>query len=279
MAEGSEVAATPGGEARAVEGPPVAQGLPMRRYKLTIAYDGTDFHGWQAQSPRACTEPPVRTVAGVVRAALIERLRQPVTLVGASRTDAGVHADGQVAHFDAATSIPVDRLASAINSRLPQDVEVTVAEVVPAAFDAISGAKSKQYRYRIFNSTHRPLLQRRFVWHCWYRLDLGRMNDAAARLLGTHNFAGFAAAGHNRRSTVRTVLACRVEHDPPQVHVVVEGDGFLYNMVRIIAGTLVEVARGRCDPGAIDRVLSTGDRRLAGPTLPPHGLCLEWIRY
>jgi tRNA pseudouridine38-40 synthase len=251
--------------------------MPTQRYKATIAYDGSGFHGWQKQEPPGLE--PLRTVQGVVEATLIRLLGQPVNLIGASRTDAGVHANGQVAQFDADTPIPIERLADAINSRLPDDAEVRYVEPAPPGFHVISDVMSKQYRYRLFNTTHRPLWLRHVVYHCWVPLDTDHMAEAAGRLEGTHDFAGFAAAGHGRESTVRTVHRCWVEPHPPEVHVLIEGDGFLYNMVRIIAGTLVEVGRGRFEPDVIDRVLTTADRAGAGPTLPPTGLCLEWIRY
>ena len=252
----------------------------LRRHRLVIAYDGTAFHGWQKQTPPE-GEPP-RTVAGVIEAALIRLLRQPLQLIGASRTDAGVHARGQVAHFDAAPRVPIVRLADALNSRLPKDIEIVSAALARADFDAIADCRNKRYCYRIFNSRRRPLEQRHCVWHCWLPLDVERMGAAAAKLVGTHDVAGFAAAGHGRLTTVRTINACRVERpdpDGPELHLIVEGDGFLYHMVRIIAGTLVEVGRGRFDPEVIDRVLATGDRTQAGPTLPPSGLWLEWISY
>ena len=248
-----------------------------RRYKLTLAYDGTAFHGWQKQEPP--DKDPLRTVAGEVSSALGRLLGQPISLVGASRTDAGVHARGQVAHFDASVRIPLHRLAHAINSRLGDDVEVVAVEPAAPDFDAISDAVAKQYRYRVFNTPQRPLQKRYFVWHCWTPLKVEPMRDAAARLVGTHDVAGFAAAGHGRTSTVRTIFDCRIETERPELRVVVEGDGFLYNMVRIIAGTLVEVGRGRFEPSIIDRVFKTGDRSLGGPTLPAHGLCLEWVKY
>jgi len=254
---------------------PVAEKL---RYKLTIAYEGTLFHGWQKQCPP--DKEPLRTVAGEIESALQRLLRQPINLLGASRTDAGVHARGQVAQFEATSRIPLERMADAINSRMPPDIEIRSVEIAPPRFDVISGVRSKQYRYRIFNSHHRPLELRHVVWHGWIDLDIDRMNAAAAKLVGTHDFAGFAAAGHGRLTTVRTIFHCRVERGPePEVHIVVEGDGFLWNMVRIISGTLVEVGRGRFDPEVIDRVIATGDRRQAGPTLPPEGLWLEWIEY
>jgi tRNA pseudouridine38-40 synthase len=229
-----------------------------------------------------------------------------------------------VAQFDAATPIPVERLANAINSRLPEDIEIIRAELAEPDFDAISQAKSKQYRYRVFNALRRPVHLRHYVHHCWWALDLRKMTQAAQRLLGEHDFAGFSAADHNRLTTIRTVHDCRVEVvDVPKVQspesrvregeapaeprmsessgcesqvtshksqvagvegereiqIVVSGSGFLYNMVRIIAGTLLEVGRGAMPPEKVDEILATGNRQLAGPTLPPQGLWLEWIRY
>ena len=243
---------------------------------MTVAYDGSDFHGWQKQ-----TAPggELRTVCGVLEATLIRVLRQPIRLWGASRTDAGVHARGQVAAFDATPRIPLERMGRAINSRLPEDIDVLEVAEAEADFDPIQHAVCKQYRYRIFNTARRPLELRRYVWHCWDELDTAAMADAAGRLVGTHDFAGFAQAHHGRSSTVRTIFDCHVETALPEVHIVVVGDGFLYNMVRIIAGTLAEVGRGRLGPEAVDAALSSGDRRQAGPTLPPQGLWLEWIRY
>ena len=282
------------------------------RYRLTIAYDGSGFHGWQEQVPP--DGPPLRTVQGVVREALQQVLRQPITLRGASRTDTGVHAMGQVAHFDADdVRVPLERLPMAINSRLPEDVEVRAAEPVADDFDAVTGAIDKQYRYRLWNATERPLGLRRMVHHFWEPLNVAAMNDAAARLVGEHDFAAFTNAGHGRLTTVRKVFRCTVQALPlptvggtmpdPQsiseflkktrtsdqseadanngqeVHIIVRGGGFLYNMVRIIAGTLVEVGRGHWPPEYVDELIRNADRQKSGPTLPPTGLCLEWIRY
>lgn len=264
------------------------------RYRLTIAYDGTRYHGWQEQIGPDGT-PLVPTVQTAVRQAIQHIARQPITLHGASRTDTGVHAIGQVAHFDADhLTVPIDRLPRAINSRLPEDIEVRDARLADAGFDAISGARDKQYRYRLWNTERRPLAYRHTVYHCWTPLDAEAMRAAAAELVGEHDFAGFTNAGHGRVSTVRTLFACGVERHAltgsaggdanaaqghAELHIVVRGNGFLYNMVRIIAGTLVEVGRGRFDVEHVRGLLAEGDRHRAGPTLPPQGLCLEWIRY
>ncbi|MCC5830214.1 MAG: tRNA pseudouridine(38-40) synthase TruA [Phycisphaeraceae bacterium] len=244
---------------------------------MTVAYDGSEFHGWQRQTtPEGLV---LRTVAGELESIISRVLRQPVMVQGASRTDAGVHARGQVASFVADSPVPVERMERAINSRLPPDLEIRDLAIAHRDFHPIRDALRKQYRYRLHHSLRRPLEKRRFVWHCWYDLDIAKMRDAAARLIGRHDFAGFAQADHGRASTVRTIMDCRIEIEPPEIHLLVIGDGFLYNMVRIIAGTVVEAGRGRIDLARIDRALTEGDRRLAGPTLPPEGLWLEWIEY
>ena len=248
-----------------------------QRYKLLVAYDGSEFHGWQKQEPPDA--PALRTVQGVMHDALQRLFKQPINLVGASRTDSGVHARGQVAHFEAVSRVPVERMAMAINSRLPEDIEVRRAEAVGPGFDSIRGAVTKQYTYTIHNVDQRPLGLRHLVYHYRHPLDAGLMNDAARRLVGEYDFEGFSAAGHGRESTVRTIHRCVVEREGGQVVITVEGNGFLWNMVRIIAGTLLEVGRGRFQPDHIDEILRTADRQLAGPTLPPQGLCLEWIKH
>ncbi len=249
----------------------------LQRYKLTLAYDGTNFHGWQKQEPP--DEEPLRTVQGETESALRRLIGYPLILTGASRTDAGVHAVGQVAHFDAVVRIPFDRMLHAINTRLPDDIDARHIEIVSPTFESISGAVSKQYRYRLYNSTQKPLALRHHVYHCWVPLDLDNMLSAAQRLIGQHDFAGFAAAGHGRESTVRIIHDCTVERHGDEVHIVVSGSGFLWNMVRIIAGTLVEIGRGHFQPSRINDIIKHADRQLAGPTLPPTGLCLEWIKY
>ncbi|GJQ28830.1 MAG: tRNA pseudouridine synthase A [Phycisphaerae bacterium] len=310
----------------------------MPRYKLTLAYDGTDFCGWQKQEPFAPDadprpldqQPPrpspsklaaastlptregesrpriaLRTVQAVTESAIAEVLREPITLLGASRTDAGVHANGQVAAFsctDAAWPIDrgLDRLLRAINSRLPDDILVTSVDVTSPDFDPIRGASSKAYSYTLHVSPPpphgpglRPLRDRRYVHHVWEPLDLHAMQAAASHFVGEHDFAAFAAAGHGRLSTIRTVFSCDVtpspgegaggwasdKPPPPRLRIDITGSGFLWNMVRIIAGTLVDVGRGRKAPDDIPRILASRDRTHAGPTLPPTGLCLEWVRY
>lgn len=287
----------------------------MPRYRLTIAYDGTDFCGWQKQEPptpengghvsmlehvepglEAATEGrlALRTVQGVVERAVREIVREPVNVKGSSRTDSGVHARGQVAAFtcspreneeprvDGGWPIErgIDRLVRAINGRLPDDVLVLDASQVDWTFNPVGDTAAKAYSYTIHTSRTRPLWDRRYVCQLWDALDPARMQDAAQVLVGEHDFAGFAAAGHGRLTTVRTIYSCRVTALPDErVRIDVSGNGFLYNMVRIIAGTLAEAGRGRMTPDQVREILRTGDRAKAGPTLPPTGLCLEWIRY
>lgn len=254
----------------------------MPRVRLTVAYEGTEFHGWQAQTPPDA--PPLRTVQGVLSDAVTQVIRAPVVVTGASRTDAGVHAIGQVAAFDADLRIPVERLALAITARLPSDVQVRDATVVDDAFDPIADPISKSYRYRIASAEPPrrwpPLFERRTTAWTRHTLDVGIMHDAAQRLLGEHDVAGFAQIDHGRRTTIRTIHGCEVrESASGEVEIDVSGSGFLYNMVRIVAGTLHEIGRGRFPADRIDEILASGDRRLAGPTMPPEGLCLMWIRY
>ncbi len=259
----------------------------MPRYRLTVAYDGTHFHGWQKQCATGDGDPhDLRTVQGVLEQAVIDTVREPVTLLGASRTDAGVHAVGQVAAFTAGCELATDRLCAAINARLPDDVQLRAAEVVPADFSPISDAIAKGYRYRIAwgragrGGPPRPLFGRFTTSWTPFRLDPIRMNEAARRLLGEHDFASFTRVHHDRQSTVRTVYDCLVTADRRRlVRLDIAGNGFLYNMVRIIAGTLLEVGRGRIEPEAMDDILAACDRSKAGPTMPAQGLCLVWVKY
>lgn len=253
----------------------------MPRFALRVAYDGTDFHGWQRQEPPE--GDPLRTVQGVLDRALSDVLQGRVTCQGASRTDAGVHAEAQVAAFSAECRVPVGRLAAAINARLDEDVRVMSAWQVPEAFDPVGDALSKGYRYEIAPVrpfTARPPFDRHMVFRTTHGLRVDRMRSAAASLVGTHDFSAFAHAQHGRESPVRTVFACEVGTLPDdRVVIDVSGDGFLYNMVRIVAGTLVEVGRGRIAPDAIPDILASRDRSRAGPTLPAQGLRLRWIHY
>jgi len=256
--------------------------VAQRRIKLTVAYDGTDFRGWQKQHPP--DEPPLRTAQGVLEQAVRHVVREEVSVHGASRTDSGVHAVGQVAAFDTKSEMDVDRFAPAISSRLPDDIRVLDAEEVSDAFNVIGDVQDKSYQYRVAfgrrEAHQRPLFDRHHLaWVPW-DLDVDAMNAAAALLVGQHDFSSFTRLNHGRESTVRSVHTCDVEFPASQVaSITVSGEGFLWNMVRIIAGTLVEVGASRRTLDSVKAALVAGERSSAGVTMPPEGLSLQWIRY
>ncbi len=248
----------------------------MPTFKLIIAYDGTKFSGWQFQPAR-------RTVQGAVQTAWEQITGEAVQVSATSRTDAGVHALGQVVGVDSNTHLTADQLYRAINSKLPEDVILVAIEEVAAGFHATRDAKGKRYRYRIHNERTRPLFDRNFVWYVPQPLDVEAMHRAGQALVGTHDFLSFQSAGSERENTVRTITALEVRRGTNEhvamVEIYVEGDGFLYNMVRIIAGSLVDVGAGRREEAWLATVLAARDRRAAGRTAPPEGLCLLHVFY
>lgn len=254
--------------------------VSVPRFRLHLAYEGTGFHGWQRQEPP--DSEPLRTVQGVVEAAVSTVIGQPTLVQGASRTDSGVHALDQVAAFTADCRVPIERLALAITARLPDSVQVRSAHRAREEFEPSLHCASKCYRYRIRHGVGMhgpmPLFDRRTTWTTFHRLDVPSMRRAASAFEGEHDFLSMTRADHGRVSTVRRVHMCRVrEVNAHDLVIDVAGPGFLYNMVRIITGTLVEVGRGRIDANAIPAILASRDRDQAGPTLPPQGLRLEWI--
>ena len=252
-------------------GPPPA---PRRNVKLVIAYNGAAYHGWQRQAAG------MDTVQERIEQALIRVIRHPVVVFGASRTDAGVHAAGQVANFYTANfSIPMAGLRQALNSRLPRDIAVLSAQVVGDDFHASRSAVGKTYRYRIHTAPVRPVELAGLVYHYWRLLEVEPMQEAAARLVGTHDFRGLTTSLEKRQATVRTIHSCQVCRLDQEIHVTVQGDGFLYNMVRNIVGTLMEIGRGHWGPDQIDKILASRNRADAGPTAPPDGLCLVCVHY
>jgi tRNA pseudouridine38-40 synthase len=246
----------------------------QRNLKLVIAYDGTDFHGWQAQ-------PGMRTVQAELQKVLERVLRHPVTLAGASRTDAGVHARGQTASLRTDSPIPAANLQRALACRLPPDLDLLHVVDADPAFHATRAARGKLYRYVLHHAERRPIDQfaARYSWHFWQALDLSAMRAAAEMLMGEHDFVGFANQGRPRETTVRTMRSVSIRRHFEQVHIEVEGDSFLYNQVRIMVGTLVEIGRGHWPVQRIADIFARRDRSLAGPTAPAHGLRLEWVRY
>lgn len=258
-----------------------------QRYKLTIAYRGTNYHGWQQQAaaPNWKGDQPlagqgIPTVQEMLKRAIVDVVKHPVVVCGSSRTDAGVHAKGQVAHFDTtAVQIPPLGLWRAVNARLPADIVVRSLEPVDAEFNAIGSTISKRYQYLIWHGPQRNVFMDGLAWHRSTPMNLLAMKQAAAVLVGQHDFASFAKTGHGRESTVRTVLGCDVSQRGAHVVIGIEATGFLWNMVRIIVGTLVEVGIGRYGPQRVEQMLQARDRQAGGPTAPPQGLYLQWIRH
>jgi len=252
------------------------------RYKLIVAYDGSDFHGWQTQNRPEL--PSLRTVQEVMEKAVTTVVREPVNIIGASRTDSGVHSRGQVATFETTNEIPPSKLLMGINSWLPDDIQVREIVSIHDSFNPIDDCTSKGYRYQLAHGCsdplRKPMFDRRYVAHTAFTLDAERMGRAATLFEGEHDFEGFTKLNHGRESTVRRVDKCTVsETEDGQINIDVSGTGFLWNMVRIIAGTLLEVGRGKFEPEEIATIIDSKDRKRAGKTLPAHGLFLEWVSF
>lgn len=241
---------------------------------MLVAFDGTDFHGWQIQ-------PGVRTVQDVLTQAVRRVVRHQVAIFGSGRTDTGVHAAGHVNSFTTVCPMPTSKLRHAIGSRLPKDLSIVDVREVRSDFHATLSAESKLYRYRIFHAEHRPVehLIHRYTYHFWHALNLDKMRQAAAHLVGEMDFSAMAATGTVRQTMVRTVLRCEVERHLDEIRIDVEGKGFLHNQVRNMVGTLLNVGRGQWEPDYVPEILASKDRTRAGPTAPARGLCLMWVRY
>ena len=242
------------------------------RIKLILEYDGTRYCGWQRQINAISVQQRLEE-------GLFKLTRERITVTGSSRTDAGVHALGLCAHFDSATRIPPDKLAFALNTMLPPDIRIRESSPAPEGFHARYSACGKVYRYAFFNSRHDCAIGRQYAAHVPLELDERLMHEEAQALCGTHDFAAFAASGSVATSTVRTIYRAQVTRSGETVALTVLGDGFLYNMVRIIAGTLMEVGTGKRAPGAIARAIETGDRLALGQTAPAKGLTLMRVLY
>ncbi|MHC4229981.1 MAG: tRNA pseudouridine synthase A [Planctomycetota bacterium] len=286
--------------------------MAVRSIRLTIQYDGSRYHGWQIQ-------PGEKTIQGELVEAVSSLVGRRTHVHGASRTDAGVSALGQVGLFEIDSPIPTENFPDAISDRLPREIVVTAAEEAPRKFDLIGAVTSKLYRYTICTGRFRPVLQLNQCWHIPKKLDVSAMNQAAQLLVGKKDFKSFASAADRRENSVRTIFRCEVssscvpsaslrtglrdasceekaqqattdenktryairdtQYEDTWIYVDVEGDGFLYNMVRNIAGTLVDVGYGRWEPEKVIDILEAKDRTAAGRLAPPQGLCLMWIKY
>ena len=265
----------------------------MRTLKLTLAYDGTRYAGWQVQKTRGRPAPALAmvgpgrseargqkpTIQGVLESALSRILREPVRVIGSGRTDAGVHAIAQAAHLSTRSPIACDRLLRSANALLPSDIAVTDIEEAARGFHARFSARRKHYRYRIHTGAVVLPFIRPYVHHARHALNLAAMRREAAVLSGTHDFLAFARAGKMGRATRRTITAVRMSRQGPELHLDIEGNGFLHTMVRSIAGTLLDIGRGRLPPGTVRRLLRTKRRRLAGATAPACGLTLFSVTY
>ncbi|WP_258358878.1 tRNA pseudouridine(38-40) synthase TruA [Moorella sulfitireducens (nom. illeg.)] len=245
----------------------------MPHLKITLAYDGTNYAGWQVQP-----EAHGPTIQGIVAAALKKLTGERIYPVAAGRTDAGVHARGQVISFYTSSRIPLQRWPLALNSLLPGDIAALDAEEVPPEFHARYSARWKWYRYTIYNHNLPDVFSRRYSWQVRYPLDYAAMARGASYFTGRHDFRSFCAAGSPVRRFEREVAAS-MHRQGNFIFFDVVGNGFLYHMVRIMAGTLVEIGRGRLLPEDIPGIIAARSREKAGPTAPPHGLCLEKVAY
>ncbi len=244
----------------------------MKRVLLIVAYDGTEYYGWQAQSN-------VITIEEVLNRELSTLLKEQITVIGASRTDSGVHAMGNVAVFDTEARIPAERISYALNQRLPEDIVIQESREVPLDFHPRFTDTKKTYEYRIYNATHPMPLNRRYSHFVYNDIDVDRMQAAAKYLIGEHDFASFCSVHTQVKSTVRTIYSLDVIRDNQEIVIRIQGNGFLYNMVRIIAGTLIQVGIHYYEPERVAWMLEQKDRTVSGPTAPAKGLTLVKIEY
>ncbi len=244
----------------------------MKRILLTISYDGTAYHGWQVQ-------PNGITVQQVLQEGLEKILGKKTDVTSCSRTDAGVHAKEFCCHLDCDDNIPDSAFLRGLNSYLPKDISVKACRQVEPDFHARYSAKGKTYVYKIHNSNVKDCFLSRYTWRIERPLDCDKMNEFCKRLVGTHDFYAFSSSGRTVTDTVRTVSECYVERTGDIVSLHITANGFLYNMVRIIVGTAVEVSQGRIDPNNTEEIINSRSRALAGITAPPEGLFLEKVIY
>ena len=244
----------------------------MRRIRTILSYDGTNYVGWQ-------TQPNGVAVQEKVEQAIFDVTGERASLQGSGRTDSGVHARAQVAHFDTGARMAADKFAIALNTHLPGDIRVLYSEETDPAFHARFSAKEKQYRYFVQTGPHADVFLRKYALHAYMPLDLDLMNKAAALVVGTHDYSAFMSTGREVESAVRTVTLSRWEKQGNLLVYSVQGNGFLYNMVRILVGTMLGMGSGRLPADAMEKALSSLSRKDAGPTAPPHGLVLWRVKY
>ena len=244
--------------------------MSVTRIRLTVAYDGTNYHGWQLQNNGI-------TIESELNRCLSELFGEEIKVIGASRTDSGVHALGNIAVFDTTARMPADKVSYALNQRLPEDIRIQRSEEVAPDWHPRHCDSRKTYEYRIYRGQFPMPVKRLYSYFTYYKLDVDSMRKAAAYLVGEHDFKSFCQVGAQVESTVRTIISAEVEEQGDDVVIRVCGNGFLYNMVRIIAGTLMEVGQGRRTPESMEEVILACDRQKAGPTAPANGLML--IKY
>ncbi len=238
-----------------------------KRVRLTVAYDGTNYHGWQIQNNGI-------TIESELNRTLTDLLREPIAVIGASRTDSGVHALGNIAVFDTVNPMPAEKISYALNARLPEDIRIQCSEEVDGQWHPRYCESWKTYEYRIYRGQFPMPVKRLYSLFTYHELDVKTMAQAAGYLVGEHDFKSFCQVGAQVESTVRTLYTAEVVEEGTDVIIRVCGNGFLYNMVRIIAGTLLEVGQGKRTPESMEQTLAALDRRAAGPTAPAHGLTL-----
>jgi tRNA pseudouridine38-40 synthase len=246
----------------------------MKRYKLTLEYDGTAYYGWQQQA-----DPSLPTLQGQLEKALSLIYKEPVKVLASGRTDRGVHARGQVITFDNLGKISVERIVAGLNSILPRDMLVTGGGEVDLSFHPRHSAKGKWYRYTIYNDMLPNVFWRNYSYHVSYLLDTTAMAAACAYFEGTHDFRSFCSARTGVKNSVRSMEKCWLTSDEKLIIIDLRASGFLYNMARIIVGTLVEVGRGKIKPADISHIFDRKDRIMTGPTAPPQGLYLQQVYY
>lgn len=244
--------------------------MEKKRIRIIVAYDGTNYHGWQLQENGI-------TIESELNRCLSELLGEEIRVIGASRTDSGVHALGNVAVFDTVGRIPAEKISYALNQKLPEDIRIQKSQEVASNWHPRHCASCKTYEYRIYRAEFPMPVKRLYSYFIYRPLDLARMRKAAAYLEGEHDFKSFCQTGSQAESTVRTIYAIELDEQGSDLVIRVRGNGFLYNMVRIIAGTLLEIGQGRREPDSVPDILEALDRSAAGPTAPAHGLTL--IRY